>query len=268
VSIENVQDFLDKPDPLWLFDRLLPQGELAFIYGPPGSYKSFAMLAMCAAITKAAKFGGKAPSGSAGAFLYLAAEGVHGVRQRVRALVTDLRMDVSLAYMDTSGVQFQDGADRRELVAQLLDLPHRPRIIAVDTFARHGIGVDENSSRDTGVWIGGFEMVLAAVGATGLVSHHSGKDVDRGLRGSSALLGAASTVIRADRQEESLSLICEKQRDYDERWRRNIRIRRRITDSRCAAKCPNAFGQIRFQTAGRLSNTQEPIGQIAAEPDR
>ncbi|TAL45092.1 MAG: AAA family ATPase [Salinibacterium sp.] len=225
-TIERAGVFMDRPEPLWLFSRIIPLGELAFIYGPPGSYKSFAAMTLGGAITKGASFAGCPLYGPAGAYLYMAAEGVHGARMRMKALTAEGRFDPDLAYVDTSGVQFTDIRERRNFIAQLRDLPHRPRLLTVDTFARHGLGLDENSSRDSSLWVGSFEHVLQAVEATGLVIHHSGKDVDRGMRGSSALLGAASTVIRADREGEEVTLVCEKQRDHDEFEPLGFRLRR------------------------------------------
>jgi hypothetical protein len=46
--------------------------------------------------------------------------------------------------------------------------------------------------------------------------HHSGKDPDRGARGSSALLGAVDTMIRVTREEDQVSVAVEKQKDDDE----------------------------------------------------
>ena len=46
--------------------------------------------------------------------------------------------------------------------------------------------------------------------------HHAGKDVTRGLRGSSALLGAADTVIVAKRSGDFVTLEMEKQKDAEE----------------------------------------------------
>jgi hypothetical protein len=225
-TIERAAVFMDRPEPLWLFSRMIPLGELAFIYGPPGSYKSFAAMALGGAVTKGAPFAGRDIYGPPGAYLYMAAEGIHGARMRMKALTAEGRFDPALSYVDTSGVQFTDLRERRNFIAQLRELEHRPRLITVDTFARHGLGLDENSSRDSSLWIGSFEHVLQATESTGLVLHHSGKDVDRGMRGSSALLGAASTVIRADREGEEVTLICEKQRDHDEFPPLGFRLRR------------------------------------------
>ena len=45
--------------------------------------------------------------------------------------------------------------------------------------------------------------------------HHSGKDKDRGARGSTAMIGAVDVSLRVERLDKSLSLITEKQKDSE-----------------------------------------------------
>lgn len=215
MPVEPLTDFLNRPDPVWLFERLLPVGDIGFIYGPPESLKSFAVLTIGGCLTTATAFANHAALLKPAPVLYMAAEGIYGARLRIKALIAERRFDPLLGLVDTSGVQFHEAPHRRNLIAQLKDLPEPPRLLIVDTFARHAIGLDENSSRDTSQWVGGFETVCHAIGASGLVNHHSGKDIDRGMRGSSALLGAAGTVIRVERDGDSVLLSCDKQRDAE-----------------------------------------------------
>lgn len=214
VTLRSISEFLLQPDPLWLFNEFLPLGELAFIYGPPESFKSFAALAVGGCATKGESFGGSRIQ-SSGPCIYLAAEGVRGAKQRIGSLIKEGRFNPTGSLVDTSGVQFHESRERNNFIAQLLDLEHKPKLLIIDTFARHGMGLDENSSRDSGLWAGCVEKVINRVGTSALVVHHPGKDIDRGMRGSSALLGAASTVIRAERQGSVLTLLCDKQKDYD-----------------------------------------------------
>ena len=46
-----------------------------------------------------------------------------------------------------------------------------------------------------------------------MIVHHSGKDVDRGMRGSSALQGAADTVIQCRKDGDRHRAVVEKQKD-------------------------------------------------------
>ena len=67
-----------------------------------------------------------------------------------------------------------------------------PVLIVIDTLARN-FGGDENSSADMGAFVRNVDQLRAKWGATTLVVHHSGKDGQRGARGSSALKGAVDS---------------------------------------------------------------------------
>ena len=76
-----------------------------------------------------------------------------------------------------------------------------PSLIVVDTLARSfaGSGADENSATDMGVFIRSCDLLREWFDCTVLAVHHSGKDADKGLRGSSALLGAVDTSVAIQR---------------------------------------------------------------------
>jgi hypothetical protein len=56
-------------------------------------------------------------------------------------------------------------------------------------------GGDENSAADMGALNDAVTALIEATGAAVLLIHHSGKDANKGARGSSALLGAVDTEI-------------------------------------------------------------------------
>ena len=66
-------------------------------------------------------------------------------------------------------------------------------LIVVDTLARTIGDGDENSAKDMSVFIQNLDAIRELTGAHVLVIHHSGKDADRGARGSSALRAAVDT---------------------------------------------------------------------------
>jgi hypothetical protein len=59
-------------------------------------------------------------------------------------------------------------------------------------------GDDENSAMDMGKFIARLKHVQEQTGVAVLLVHHSGKDADRGMRGSSSLLGAVDLVMKVD----------------------------------------------------------------------
>ena len=59
-------------------------------------------------------------------------------------------------------------------------------MVVIDTLARAMPGADENSAQEVGIVIAGCDCVRDALGCTVVPIHHSGKDVARGARGTSA----------------------------------------------------------------------------------
>ena len=179
------------PPAEWLLDGLLVAGSLSCMYGPPGGGKTFVALSMAKSVATGRPMLGHAVRQTA-PVLYVAAEDVHGVGQRVEAWndhhgrpaghpVSFIGEAVNVANVAAVDAL----ADAAESVAAGL--------VVLDTFARCSVGVEENSSRDIGQVVGLLDRLRARTGAAVLLVHHSGKDVSRGSRGSNALLGAVDT---------------------------------------------------------------------------
>jgi len=178
----------------WLIKRLLPAQGLATIYGPPGCGKSF--LALDAAMHIALGwewFGRKARPG---VVVYIAAEAGIGMCKRVAAFKQhhDLTGHIDLALITVApNLGSKEGDTRlliREIKAQSGDLRLPIRAILIDTLARVAPGVNENSAAEMGIFIDNALMLGEAFNCVAVAVHHSGKDTDRGMRGSSALHGA------------------------------------------------------------------------------
>lgn len=69
------------------------------------------------------------------------------------------------------------------------------RLAIFDTFARVMVGMDENSAADSGVVMEAFQEIVRETGACVVFIHHTGKDLDIGFRGNTAIGAAASVHI-------------------------------------------------------------------------
>ena len=92
-----------------------------------------------------------------------------------------------------------------------------PGLIIVDTLSRVAVGADENSAKDMGQVVAGFDDLKRRLDATVLVIHHTRKD-GGSERGSSALRGAADVMIACEKREsitsqQGVGLTCAKMRD-------------------------------------------------------
>jgi len=180
----------------WIIKGLLPSSGLAVLYGEPGCGKSFLALDVALHVASGRPWAGKRVN-QAGV-VYIAAEGAGGFRKRVVAARQhyDLPADTPFALIVTPpnlGSEVGDAGALIDAIRRQSDaIGFRPGLVIIDTLARSMEGADESSSRDRGLFVANAGRIERELGVLVLAVHHSGKDVDRGMRGSSALHGATS----------------------------------------------------------------------------
>ena len=171
----------------------LTVGGFSILYGPSNCGKTFLMThaAMCVA-TGADWFGSKVRQG---AVVYVAAEGGGGINNRIAALRrTRPEIDASTPfYLLPTAINLMSQGDAVSLADLLPD--EQVSLIVIDTMARALGGGDENTAKDVGVFVQNVDALRERTGAHVCVVHHSGKDAERGARGSSALRAAVDTEI-------------------------------------------------------------------------
>ena len=208
-------DMENLPPPPYLIEHVLPAGALAALVGGPGGGKTFVALDMAFCVATGTPWLGHPVQ--QGPVAYVMAEGTGGLPQRLRA------WKIAHSIEGQAGVFFQRGpvqllhaGEVQALLAALEQLPATPVLIVIDTLARCFVPGDENSAQDMGRFIAGADAIRAATGATVLVVHHTGWETSRE-RGSTALRGAADTVMMIQRlpKDASLRLTCEKQKDAE-----------------------------------------------------
>jgi hypothetical protein len=178
--------------PPWQIRELLPAEGLAVVYGAPGSGKSFLVLDMLAAIARGESWGGQRTK--QGVAVYVGLEAL--VNERVAAYL----QHHSLTAADLAGklhifqrlpFNLANPKSAKQFISDLCLQGIEPNVVVIDTLARSLPGSDENSSADMGAAIACAGQISNAFGCLTVLVHHSGKDVDRGARGHSSLLGAA-----------------------------------------------------------------------------
>jgi hypothetical protein len=216
LSLDDVESL---PPPKWLVPGVLTEGSLAAIYGAPESGKSFLAVDMSMAIAGGIDWHGRQVE--RGGVLYIAAEGAPGLGKRFRAWKMDrcahgrgfdlhlMRDDLNLAAEKDGGV--------RAFVQVVTDELGPLRLIVIDTLNQTAAGADENSAKDMGRYIASMKLLRNATGAAVVVVHHSGKDLSKGMRGSTALLGAMDTTVEVERHTDghSIKVTVKKQKDAE-----------------------------------------------------
>ncbi|MDN7447313.1 AAA family ATPase [Burkholderia multivorans] len=216
LSIEDVESL---PPPRWLIPGVLTEGSLAAIYGAPESGKSFLAVDMSMAVAGGVDWHGRPVEH--GGVLYVAAEGAPGLGKRFRAWKADRcaqgrRFDLHLMRDDLNLAAEKDGG-ARAFVQAVADELGPLRLVVIDTLNQTAAGADENSAKDMGRYIASMKRLRDATGAAVVVVHHSGKDLSKGMRGSTALLGAMDTTIEVERATDGRSLVAtvKKQKDAE-----------------------------------------------------
>lgn len=166
--------------PLYLLDYY-PIYQFGFnvLVGPSGSGKSFVALDIAGRIAQER------------AVVYIAGEGLHGYASRWEAWKDFNRKDDAQLYFYTEALQVMESAQLAEFIGLIGD--HNPMLVIIDTLARSAVGVEENSAKEMGAFVGACDALRNALTTSVLVVHHTGKSGE--MRGSSALYGAADSVL-------------------------------------------------------------------------
>lgn len=204
-------DNLEEAEPL--IEGFLVKESLVRIYGPPKSYKSFVMLDMAGCVGGGIPWAGNRAVQSK--VLYVVAEGVRGIKRRVRAWESQNGRVMTGVHFYPRAVQLGERKD----VSTLIRTAKRGayEFIILDTQARCTVGLEENSASEMGVVVAALDVLKEVTGACVALVHHSGASGGRA-RGSTAILGAldAEFEVEADKDSMTVELHTRAQKDLAE----------------------------------------------------
>lgn len=180
------------PPPTWLIPDRWPADRLTMVYGQPGSFKSFVVLADALTLAKAGT-----------PVLYAAGEGARELQLRAAAWGMLNECDVNELPIRVVGAMpwAADGSMLTEFLAEAKAVA--PKVVILDTVARSMVGLNENDAKDMGTFVAFAETIQRALGAAVVAVHHSGKDDSRGARGSGSLIAAVDAAIEVKRNKEA-----------------------------------------------------------------
>lgn len=203
-------DDIPEPDPL--LDGLIFCDSLAWLYGAPGCCKSFVAIDIAGCVATGETWQGFRVR-LRGPVLYLVAEGVTGVKRRVRAWEKAMGVRMDDVHFLPVAVQASNASEWSALIEVVAEI--KPVLIIVDTQARVSVGMEENSATEMGQLVHRLEALRTACRACVLTIHHTGRNGEH-MRGSIAMDGAATTLIKVAKAEDIVSLECSKQKDAPE----------------------------------------------------
>lgn len=203
----------DAGDPLsWLVKGVLVDGGFSCIFGAPGTSKTFLALDLALSVAHGRDWFGRRVVG--GGVVYVTGEGSAGFRQRMKAWRQDNEgaPRVPFVMVPASVNMYDDDEGANALIADVrahaVAMEGGVKLIVLDTLSRMIGSGDEDKAKDINVVVQRAERLQRETGAHVLLVHHSGKDRDRGMRGSNALLGAVDAAIEVTVSESGL---CEAQ---------------------------------------------------------
>jgi hypothetical protein len=200
------------PAPTPLVDGLLFTPGLSFVYAAPKVGKSFFELDLALCVATGWPFMGREVR--QGGALYVVAEGQGGIGERVGAWCEARNTDdIDAAAFLTMAINLSIEMEFAQLEALVAE--RKPALVVIDTLARCALGAEENSAKDMGIVVGALDRLRDAADCHVSVVHHAGKDQARGLRGTTALRGAADTVISLTGDARAIEIRVEDQKDAE-----------------------------------------------------
>lgn len=198
----TMEQATQQPRPQWFIKGILPDADLAVLFGASGAGKSFVAFDMAAALARGIDWRGYRTRKAK--VLMVVAEGSGGFAKRVKAYCRQHCIEVS-ALENLRAIygapNILDTKDVAQIVASVRVAD--ADIVIWDTFAQVTPGANENAGEDMGRALANLRTLRSATGAMNFVVHHAGKDLSRGSRGWSGLKAAADAELEVSRSEQS-----------------------------------------------------------------
>lgn len=218
-DVLSIEEMNKIQSPGWLIHEAIPAQSLIQIFGREGHGKTFVTLDMALRIASGTPWMGDRGV-RRGKAIYVAGEGITGLKKRVGAWMHHNAVDASHLrdfWVVPEPVQLGDETHVGGIVRSIKAVTGSSAcdLIVFDTQARCTAGIDENSAEEMGVVVEALDWLRLTTGAAIMLIHHSPYNVERG-RGSSVVPGALDTVIGVAKRDHIVTLTCRKQKDWEE----------------------------------------------------
>lgn len=218
-KLQTPAEFMSRPPAEWALKDIMPRRGVMTVYGQSGSGKTFLALDLLLTLLDPSRdeWCGERIRNRPSAVVYLALEGASGVRSRLKAWEQDndgRAVPDNFHVIDQDSFNFTQTADVQGLIDSVReDYPQGNVIVVVDTQAKATVGADEQTAKDMGVVFSAAERIAQGIDGLCVTVTHAGKDLAKGVRGSSAQIGAADLIMLVTREGDARSWEITKNKD-------------------------------------------------------
>lgn len=208
---EDDQEQDNAPDPSWLIPDLIPDRSTILVVGETGSFKSFLIQDIALAVAAGKRTFGAQPTRTGPTFY-----GAHEVRDAIkkpRKQAWKLAREVTskIPFYVAPGphvINYAEGEEFREQVrVRLRQSTEKIGLIIIDTIHKSMAGLNENDAKDVGQFIEYVDSLRDEFDCSIVALHHTGKDENRGARGSSAMQAGFDTTLRVKRPNKKMPYV-------------------------------------------------------------
>jgi len=194
-------------NPDWLISEVFERNRLITVFGEPKSGKSFIAIAMACAVARGDEFYGhdakKAP------VVYLAGEGVAGIRRRLAAYNQSEyggSLKEAPLFLSNRGSRINEPEEYQKLEDEINLLKEEVGqigLVIFDTFQRNFSG-DENSAQEVNKFVKAADQLIHDFDCTVLLVHHTGRGNKGRARGSSVLDASIDGEFLIERKDKTV----------------------------------------------------------------
>lgn len=216
--LTRATSYLSQPTPIrWAVKRWIPDQGLTMIYGESGAGKTFVLLDVLCHMAAGMQWQGLKTK--PGIVVLLAGEGHHGLRQRVAAWCKHHQVDrLDNLLIANKAIDVDSPAAAIQILHAVREATDEEvAFLAIDTVNNHMSG-DENSARDTRMFLNQVAVVSSALNAGVAINHHVGvaAEAKTRARGSSAWKASLDASILVTNDDGAITVKCTKMKDAEE----------------------------------------------------
>ena len=222
---------LTLPDPVFLIDEMVIENSLGFIYGAPGSGKSFIAIGIGLTLATGQKTWWDRAVNATGPVLMVSSEGTADMKNRIAAWrKASCVTDPSQFHLIRQTINFMDAGDRdklhRTISAMAAKLSTNPVMIIVDTLSRAMAGSDENDQASASMMVQACDQLRETWNTTVLCIHHTSRMGN--MRGSTVFEGAADFIFGVEKEQGAQSgiITAKKIKAAEDGWNLTFNLRK------------------------------------------